>query len=182
MAFRARETMSTVAPGFVWRAVMAPLGSISVADHFVEGKGGLEARLFGAIRVARATESDSIDQGEMLRYLAELPWNPDAILTNRRLEWSVLDARTLKVAAGNGSKRGEVTFTLDEDGFVKNASAPSRLYLGHQGSEYRPWWGRFWNYQLMHGRRLPRDGEVAWVLDGEDFIYWRGRIRDWTPH
>lgn len=180
--FRARETISAAVPGFMWRAVMDPLGSVWVADYFIDGQGGLEAWLGGAITLGREIGSDAIDQGEMLRYLAELPWNPDAILMNRELEWVVLDARTLKVAAGNGTKRGEVTFRLDGRGFVQEASAASRLYIGKEGSVHRPWRGRFWDYQSVHGRKLPMEGEVAWVLDGRDFVYWRGRLSEWAAH
>jgi hypothetical protein len=70
----------------------------------------------------------SANQGEALRYLAELPCNPDAHLANRLLDWTVIDAKTIKVTTGLGNKRGEVTFELDDSGLIVCASAPSRAY------------------------------------------------------
>ena len=82
------------------------------------------------------------NQGEVLRYLAELPPCPDAILANRSLDWTVLDAKTIKVATGAGTARGEVTFELDEDGLIARDSAPSRIYAEANGrTSERPWRG-----------------------------------------
>lgn len=41
-----------------------------------------------------------------------------------------------------------------------------------------PWQGRFWDYQLRDGMRVPLAGEVAWLLGEGPRPYWRGRIRD----
>lgn len=40
-----------------------------------------------------------------------------------------------------------------------------------------PWHGRFWNYEMRGGLRIPIDGEVAWLLPEGPKPYWRGRIR-----
>ena len=48
-------------------------------DAFVQGAGRLTVQLYGLITVANAAGA-GIDRGEALRYLAELPWAPDAIL------------------------------------------------------------------------------------------------------
>ena len=178
IAFTARQTMRTEHPGFMWRAAMAP--AILVTDYFVAGTGGLEVRLLGVVPVAHIVGGAAVNQGEVLRYLAELPWCPDAILVNRALEWTVIDAKTIKVAAGIGAERGEVTFALDDDGLIVRASAPSRAYTEKNGQmTAHPWHGRFWDYQQLGGRLMPMQGEVAWSLDAGDFVYWRGRILKW---
>jgi len=50
----AEETVSVRVPGFVWvaDAEMAPLVWARVVDAYVDGKGLLEARLFGSVPVA----------------------------------------------------------------------------------------------------------------------------------
>lgn len=178
--FTARQSVRIDAPGFVWRAATGRPFWILVVDYFLAGTGGLEVRLLGAFRVARMAGGAAMNQGEALRYLAELPWNPDAILANRSLEWTVLNTKTIKVATGLGAERGEVTFDLDDKGLVTRASAPSRLYVDKKGNKStRPWQGRFWDYQRLEGRLIPGQGEVAWVLDSGEFVYWRGRILNW---
>ena len=61
-------------------------------------------RKAGASRMVGGANNN---RGEALRYLAELPWNPDAILHNRSLGWAVLDAETIRVATGVGAERGD---------------------------------------------------------------------------
>ncbi len=180
MPFTASQTIATDVAGFVWRASFSPAGYMLVADYFVCGRGGLDARLLGAIRMAGESGTEAVNQGEALRYLIELPWNPDAILVNASLEWTVMDPATIKVATGKGAERGEVTFRLDSDGLVREASAPSRAGIVDGKQVTRPWQGRFWDYMEVAGRRVPRHGEVAWVLDGREFVYWRGEIRNWA--
>ena len=181
MDFMARQTVRLDAPAFLWRAATGPPLSVVVADYFVAGTGGLEVMLLGAFPLARIVGGASVNQGEALRYLAELPWNPDAIFANKALDWTVVGAKTIKVATGTGSERGEVTFDLDDNGLICRASAPSRAYTEKDGRvTMHPWHGRFWNYQRIGDRYIPVQGEVSWSLDAGDFVYWQGRILSWN--
>jgi hypothetical protein len=142
--FNARQRIGTSSAGFVWRAVIGPLGAITVVDSFVTGRGLLEARLLGVVRVAREDGTAALNQGEALRYLAELPWNPDAILFDHSLDWAVDGPRTIRVATGREESRAEITFGLDETGLIETAGAALRTFSA--GKKY-PWRGRFWDYQ-----------------------------------
>ena len=177
--FAARQTVSCAGSAYIWRAQMAGFLSMVVSDYLVAGIGGLEVRLLSVIPLATMNGGDVMNQGEALRYLAEITWNPDAIVENRTLDWTVVDPKTIKVATGNGAARGEMTFILDEQGLIISASAPARGYLENGKTTSKPWHGRFWNYQHIAGRLIPVEGEVAWTLDDGDFIYWRGRIGRW---
>ena len=99
MPFTASQTIATVVTGFAWRASFWPARYLMVADYFAGGKGGLDARLLGAMRAAGEEGTEAANQGEALRYLVELPWKPDAILANADLERTLLDPVTFKVAA-----------------------------------------------------------------------------------
>lgn len=158
MDFTAQQTVGVGAPEFIWRARMGAMFPIVVADYFVAATGGLEVRLFGSIPVARMVGGAGANQAEALRYLAELPWNPDAILGNQTLDWTVVSPEKIKVATGVGAERGEVTFDLDERGLVTRVSAPSRLYAVKGGATTRPWHGRFWDYEYVEGRLIPAAG------------------------
>ena len=41
-----------------------------------------------------------------------------------------------------------------------------------------PWRGRFGRWEVRGGLRVPLEGEVAWILGGGEWPYWRGRIVD----
>ena len=176
--FTARQRIGTSSAGFVWRAAIGPMGAERVVDSFVTARGSLEARIFGVLAVAHEEGTAALDQGEALRYLAELPWNPDAILFDHALEWSVEAPQTIKVAMGDGPSRAEIVFGLDAGGLIETARAASRAF----GADKRyPWHGRFWDYQAVGGRSIPMQGEVAWSIDGADFVYWRGKLDSWAP-
>ena len=179
--FTARQIVGVDAPAFLWRAAMGRPASTIVADYFVAGTGGLEVRLLGAFPIVSLIGGAVANQGEALRYLAELPWNPDAILANSALDWTVVDSKMIKVATGAGAERGEVTFTLDDSGLVATASAAARGYAEKGGRiTMHPWRGRFWNYQEIGGRFIPLQGEIAWGLEAGEFVYWRAGILKWT--
>ncbi len=176
--FTASQRIGTTRSGFVWRGRIGAFGRIAVVDAFVDGQGHLEARLFGSLRVAKMNDTPAINQGEMLRYLVELPLNPDAILFDHALEWVVVDPQTIKVSAGTGDDRGEITFGLDDDGMIVTGQAASRTFDVATGQRY-PWHGRLWDYQRVSGRLLPMRAEVAWVIDGVSQVYWRGQMIEW---
>jgi len=177
--FTANQRTGTSSSGFVWRAKIGPLGATWVVDSFVEGCGLLEARLFGVIRVAEIDGTAATNQGEALRYLAELPLNPDTILVDHALEWTMGDPHTIIVATGAGASRAEIILGLDDAGLIATASAASRTY-GETGKRY-PWHGRFWDYQPVNGRLIPMQAEVAWEIEGKEFRYWHGKIENWLP-
>ncbi len=179
MRFVARQLTDVAQAGFVWRATFGRAGLVRVADYLVAGAGGLEARALGLLSVARDVGTEAIAQGEAMRYLAELPWNPDAIVLNRGLEWTVVDVRTLRVATGAGGTRAEVTLHLDGPGDVVAVSAPSRPRREAGKLVARPWAGRFRDYRNIGGRRIPWVGEVAWTLEGREFVYWRATLEHW---
>ena len=179
--FRARQAMATVRSGFIWRATMNPFRALSVADYFHDGNGGLVASVFNLVPIADAEPSATLSKGQMLRYLAELPWNPDAMLANADISWSVEDETRIIASIGQGAERAEIAFSLNDQGLIIAAHAKSRLYLHGDIEEERPWHGRFWDYQDVRGYRIPMQAEVAWVLGVKEFVYFRCMIESWRP-
>ena len=91
--FTAEQWMAVDHSAFLWWPTMAmPVGSIVGTDR-LDGDAQLEMRIFGVIPVAKDTSSGLIE-GELARYLAELPWNPAALAGNRA---SSLGRRVLRI-------------------------------------------------------------------------------------
>ena len=67
-------------------------------------------------------------------------------------------------------------FHFDSDGLVDTVTAAARARRVGGISRPAPWQGRFWNYAMRDGLRVPLQGEVAWMLPGGGSPYWRGRI------
>jgi hypothetical protein len=82
MAFAATQAISTDACEFDWLARLGPLGMVSARDALEHGEGRLDIMAFGVIPIARTERTPALVRGELMRYLAELAWAPDAILSS----------------------------------------------------------------------------------------------------
>lgn len=175
MPFTAIQDIAVQQPGFVWRAIFqaAPGIKIKVIDSYVDGHGYLEARSFGSIPLAKA-EGDSTDKGELMRYLAELVFCPDALLHNSVLQWR--DVNPLSVEVSVGPDQVAVCFDFDQDGTIIRSRAPDRPRLVEGQEIETPWVGTFSDYEVLGGYRIPTQGEVSWLLEDGPFCYWRGQI------
>lgn len=174
----ARQVIALSEPGFLWQArqpFLGPIPAAQVIDSYAGGSGLLAVRIFGAIPVANAAGPD-IDRAEEMRYLAELPWAPDAAMRNPALEWDMReDGFTVSLSSG-----ASVDFDLDAEGRITRMRAKGRPATGPDGvTTYLDWEGRFSDYTRMDGRLVPRRGEVGYIRDGVYTPYWRGEVTSW---
>jgi hypothetical protein len=178
---RARQTTGTRRAGFVWTAsgTMPPGIPVSGLDAYVEGAGDFEIRIGGAVRVARAHDREAAI-GELARYLAELPFYPDAILNAGGLAWRQLDERRVEVVAESNFGPVRVVFIFDAAGDIVAIEAERPREVGGR-SIPTPWRGTFSQYRAFGSHRLPAHGEVGWLLPEGLFIYWKGDIVSYEP-
>jgi hypothetical protein len=175
----ATEYFTGQPPGFVWDAhiAMAPLVSVRVVDTYMKGTGTLTARILGLITLAEAAGDPELDEGALMRYLAESVWFPTALLPGPSLEWSPIDDRTAAATLIDGGNRVQLTFSFnDRDEIV---SATARRYR-QEGDDYtlRDWTVSYGDYATRDGLRIPLSGKVTWHLPEGEHAYWEGRIVD----
>jgi len=180
-ALTAVHWAGTRASGFVWHARGKMMGlGIGVVDAYVDGAGLLNARLLNSISVAMS-EGVETDRGELLRYLAEIPLTPDAILNNPALVWTQVDDRRVSVATPVSATGGSVTvvFTFDEAGDIVEALADRPMIVDGTCTDV-PWQGLFFDYRQLGARRIPTRAEVGWRLPDGLYTYFRGTIESCT--
>lgn len=176
MRFTAVEEFAVGRVAFAWRArfPLVPLVATRAVDEYADGDGQLVARLLG-IPVMRQRGPETA-AGEALRYLAELPWAPQAIAANRELQWRELDGDDIEVATAVAGKRLPVRFQFDAAGDIVRASTDVRPRSVGKTFVTTPWSGTFGDYQVFNETRIPTRAEVSWDLAEGPFIYWRGRV------
>jgi hypothetical protein len=179
MSFSATQTISIRTCAFDWRARAGPLGVVSARDALKDGEGRFDVMALGFMPIVRAEHSSALVRGELMRYLAELAWAPDAILHNTELRWREDGPDTLSVSAGSGETASEVVLSLDGEGRIEGSFSPDRPRSATAPFLPTPWRGRFSDYRRLEDRWLPFAGEVAWEIDGKEFVYWQGRIEHW---
>ena len=180
MTFTATQAISTRTCEFDWRAKAGPFGLVSARDALVGGEGRFDIMALGFIPIARAKHTPALVRGELMRYLAEIPWAPDAILCNSALRWREDGPDTLSVSAGAGETASEVLLSLDRDGRIAGGFAADRPRSATEPLLPTPWRGRFSDYRCHDHLWLPFAGEVAWEIDGKETLYWQGRIERWA--
>lgn len=57
-----------------------------------------------------------------------------------------------------------LTFRFQGNGLIGSTRAESRGRLMNSVPSGAPWQGRFWNYAVRDGMRVPLEGDVAWVM------------------
>lgn len=175
LPFTAEQWMAIDEVAFCWhaRVKMAPLLTAVVEDAYEDGHGRLDAKMWGALPLAHA-EGPEVDRGEIQRYLAELPWNPAAILRNDELRFEERDAA---VRVWTRDPQTYVDFFFDEEGDAIRCHTETRS-RGEEGPT--PWEGRYSRYARLAGLRVPVEGTVAWILADGPFEYFRGAFSSYT--
>lgn len=171
--FTAEQTFETEQPGFLWhaRVAMAPLVTAVVEDAYEDGHGRLEAKVFGLFRVAKGEAGIDLDRGELIRYLAELAWNPLALVHNAALRFSTSPEGLPRVSIGDDATYVDCAFDAAGDLVEVHTTTRPRGTTGPC-----PWSGRFLRYAQVGPARIPVEAEVAWVPASGRAPYWRGTI------
>lgn len=180
LRFSAEQEVAIDRVAFSWRArfPIALRLALRVSDWYRAGDGALEVKLFGL--PLRRTRGLDVARGEAMRYLAELPWAPQAFAANGELEWREVDGETVEVATVVASSRAAMRLHFNEAGDVVRASAPDRPRAVGRDAVATPFVGEWGDYESFDGVRIPTTAAVRWELDDGPFVYFRGRITSFS--
>ena len=176
--FTAKQRFVTRRPGFLWDAkiMMLPGVPVYVHDAYIAEDGLLNGAVLGLIPVVNVSGTPEMAQGELLRFFAEAAWYPTALLPSQGVHWQPIDERSASATLADGNVAATMTFSFHEDGLIDTVRAEARGRVVGGISSTAPWKGRFWNYALRDGVRIPLEGEVAWMLPEGAQTYWRGKV------
>jgi hypothetical protein len=175
--FTATQKVITNRPGFDWEAQikMAPLVAVSVHDAYVAGEGILNASLFGLVTVAYLRGKVEVAQGELMRYFAEAAWYPTALLPSQGVYWEAVDDHSAKATLKDDENIVTILLRFNKQNLIESVSAERPRMVGGKIIPTQ-WEGRWSNYEIRDGMRIPLEGEVAWILPEGRKTYWRGSI------
>lgn len=177
MPVEAEQYFTTDEPGFVWKANIkaAPLFHISGRDKYENGKGNMLIKILSLFTVADS-KGKEIDQGTLLRYLAESIWFPSAAL-NEYIVWEELDQYHAKATMPYGDISASGIFAFNDMGQVINFEAER---YGDFNGEIRleTWSIPVREYKEFEGIWIPTKGDVTWKLDTGDFNWFNFEITE----
>ena len=177
MPAEAEQYFTVDSPGFVWRvhARMMRVLPIVGRDRYADGRGHMLIKAASLVAVADGTGPE-IDQGSLLRYLAEIIWFPSAALS-RFITWEPYDDSSATATITSGGISATARFTFDDQGRVAGMIA-QRHVAGERGRTLRTWTGSNSEWRVVRGVEIPVRGVVSWKMDEGDFDYYRWEILD----
>jgi hypothetical protein len=178
--FSSTQRVVTRKPGFLWDAevLMFPGLPAHVEDSYIAGSGRLIARLFGVFPVADVQGEGEIARGELMRYFAESPWYPTALLPSQGVRWEAVDDASAHATLIDGPITLTLLFRFDEAGLIASVRAESRgASVGKDGAmTMLPWDCALSDYRPHGGMLIPMTGEAAWVRPDGRKVYFVGHV------
>lgn len=176
--FTSTQRVITRRPGFDWEGHIEMMPGLTgrVHDAYIAGEGILHATLFGLVSLVNLRGTPEIAQGELMRFFAEAAWYPTALLPSQGVHWEAVDKTSAKATLKDGETRLTMLFRFNDNGLIESVRAEARGRIVTGVVVPTPWEGRWNNYELRDGMRIPIEGEVAWILPEGAKPYWRGRI------
>ena len=175
--FTATQFVITQRLGFDWdaRIQMAPGINAFVHDTYLLGEGSLHASLLGLFTVAKIPSTPEANQGELLRFFAEAPWYPTALLPSQCVRWEAINDTSARATLTDGATTVSVVFQFNAEGTIDTFRTEARY---RDKLTAMPWGGRFGEYSVRNGMLIPLEGEVGWEYPEGTRLYFKGRTTE----
>lgn len=178
MPIEAVQYINVDHPGFVWKARVkaAPLTYLLGKDKYDQGHGYMQIKLFGLIPVVNANPGKEMDQGAMMRFLAEMIWYPSAAI-NDYITWEELDAYTARATMTWQGTTAAMNFKFNDKGDLVSNFGPR--YRETNGTfELTDWGGVARSYKEFGGIRVQEKSDIIWKLEAGDFNWLQIQVTD----
>lgn len=177
MNAQVEQYFRTDEPGFIWTVdiKMVPLLHIVGRDRYIDGRGNMLIKLLSLKTVANGSGKE-IDQGTLLRYLAETMWFPSAAIS-KYIKWEEIDSTSAKATMSYKGVTASGVFTFNEKGEVLSLVAQR---YGDFDGEYRmeTWSVVTKGYKEFNGLNIPSEGDLIWKLKTGDFHWYHFKVKE----
>ncbi|GAB4820406.1 hypothetical protein N2152v2_007452 [Parachlorella kessleri] len=176
--------VSVTRPGLVWSATiqLSPFTWVRGFAGYLRGRGSTHWKLCSLFRVDDIEGERSLDTVALLRFLAEAPCYPTALLPSDYLRWDPVDHSTARATITDAGLRASAVFRFNALGQIvgMRTTDSARSVSGGQLSR-DPMCFYYRNYQRMggaHRLRIPTEVEAAWELPSGEYSYAQLEIQD----
>jgi hypothetical protein len=166
--FKAEQYFSIDPPAFIWSMHMKPYAFVNITgrDKFRDGHGQMLIKIESCFTIGNSS-GEEINQGSLMRYLAETIWFPQAALS-RYITWESMDDNQALATIHYEGLKASGVFTFNKEG----------LPISFEGERYGDFNGVFrkekWHIQTTAFKSfnnivVPQKSEVTWKLKEGDF-------------
>lgn len=178
MPISGQEYFTTENPGFLWVGKMKPFPIfwIDGKDEFIDGKGNFQIKLLSIFTVADTKGKES-DESELLRWLAETPWFPTALLPSKYLHWESINSSSSMAVVDYKNIKASVIFSFNEQDQIVKLNADRFRTINNSYSKGK-WVGYYRDYTKVNDIMIPKEIEAAWNFSSGEFSYAKFKITD----
>jgi len=175
-AIRGEQYFGTNPPGFVWwgRIRVAPGLWVEARDRSLAGEGHMLIKVASSFTIGDV-RGPEMDEGALLRLLAEMAWFPTAFLDARHVGWAPIDDTSARATLRVGGREVAAVFHFAPDGLPSRLVADRYRDVAGEGV-LTPWGGEYRDYREVDGLRVPFGNEVSWVIGGQAQPYARWEL------
>lgn len=175
MPIKAEQYYNLERVEFIWKGKInfAPFLSVYAIDRFTEGKGNLMVKLLGLFKIVDA-KGPEVDQGEMLRFLAEAVWFP-SVFVEDYFTWKEVETDAVRATLRwKNLSVSALLFFNDKNQITK---IKAKRYMEKEGNFLLTDWEILtFDYKNLNGINIPTKANVIWKLPSGDFCYDRVEI------
>lgn len=177
MSFRAEQYYTVQRPAFVWKALIdvAPGIFMSGRDLYNKGHGNMKIMAMSLYTVADS-RGPEMDQGTLLRYLAEMTWFPSAALSPY-VSWSPVDSVSARAIMSYRNVTASGVFTFTPEGDMISFEALRYGEFDGTMSQQR-WHIDCSKPREFQGIRIPSVSVVTWKLKDSDWTWLKLELTD----
>lgn len=174
---RATQTSWISPPGFVWDAsiAMVPGVNVRVRDGYFGGSAAMKGAVGGLVPVVDQADTPGLPEGALLRYLAEAPLIPPALLPSAGVVWTPIDDSTARATLADAGVTVAMDARFAASGEIVRVSAERYRDVDGTGVP-TPFEGVWSDYLRVDGMMIPTAGEAMWLLPEGPHSFWRARI------
>jgi hypothetical protein len=162
LPFKAVQYISTNPPGFIW---FANVKSFQSTDILMDGKGSISTNKMGFRKKGHITGKE-VDEGSLLRYIAEMIWFP-AAMVNDYIRWEAIDDTSAKATIKMNDKTVSGTFKFDKEGKIVNFIGERHFHVKQGHHVFGRWETPVEKYKEISGIKIPSFVKGVWDFDGD---------------
>lgn len=179
MKVNAKQWFKTNEPSFIWIAdVNAGFGiHLFGRDKFIDGEGNMLIKILSLYSIVNA-KSKEINQGTMIRYLAEMIWFPSFAISPY-INWEQVSDSRVKVIMNYKGNEVFGFYNFNKDGNITSFEA-KRFYENNGKSTLEDWVINIDTKSIKEFQeiKIPTKSTVTWKLKNGDFTWYKLEISD----
>jgi hypothetical protein len=127
------------------------------------------------VPILNRRNTPGLAEGALLRYLAEAPVVPTALLPSAGVEWSAIGDRSARATLADAGLTVSMDVHFGPGGEITGGTAHRYRDVGSTGV-LTPFEGRVADYRRVDRMMVPMHSEATWSLPEGPYTFWRSRV------